>query len=759
MNQETELTTGSNREVILSAAEHWRDRCLARDGSVFTEQALWSLENARELVRHFVDNPDPTEGNFLTKLEGQLRPAPDDAKKLMAELLWVMYLIANGESMKAGTKRSQVRTVWRWSGDAFPDDSDWVGRVLDSGVANPGTAYHTHRWREVAFFVRLIERWKQLPSEEQRDLLTNCWQFGAWMDNQEESRGRLLRHVLMFLLFPEHCVPIVSKTQKREIVRRWYPDLGGKLEDVDFTDRLSVDRALDRVRGHLQAESQERSVDFYHEPWVSQWRKETGRKVDSAFQEKEPARVEKSVADEWAKQTFGDARVWAVAAGEGGRLWPEFEREGHIAMGPDELGDLQEYGSKDDIKRAIAAAKNVENPFNDTLAAWQFVNEMEPGDHIIAKEGRTRILGWGVVTSEYRYEPERQEYRHVRDVNWKCTGRWEIPKARQITPKTLTDFSDYTRWLYMAIHLMQGEEPEADDRETSDGYPPEQATADVFLEPSRFSDIVDLLGRKMNVILEGAPGVGKTFIARRVAYRLLDAEDPGRVRVVQFHQSYAYEDFMQGYRPSEDGGFRLKNGEFYNFCRRAAEDAGRKYVFIIDEINRGNLSRILGEVMLLIEADKRGPEHAIPLTYSSEGDEPFFVPENLYILGTMNTADRSLAMVDYALRRRFGFFTLKPEFQNERFTEYLLTAGVPDDLVSKIDERLTQLNRVIEDDQKNLGPGFVIGHSYFVPTDQDSSLDEDWYKRVIDTEIKPLLTEYWFDQPDKVDRLVRRLLS
>ena len=178
-------------------------------------------------------------------------------------------------------------------------------------------------------------------------------------------------------------------------------------------------------------------------------------------------------------------------------------------------------------------------------------------------------------------------------------------------------------------------------------------------------------------------------------------------------------------------------------------------MFIIDEINRGNLSRIFGELLMLIEPDKRGPAHAIPLIYSRAG-ERFCVPDNVHVLGMMNTADRSLAMVDYALRRRFAFEVLRPAYGTDEFREHLLETGVDRTLVDRIEKNLTELNARIRED-KDLGPGFQIGHSFFVPDDQAERVDEGWYESVVETQIAPLLREYWFDRPERAEELAELL--
>lgn len=295
--------------------------------------------------------------------------------------------------------------------------------------------------------------------------------------------------------------------------------------------------------------------------------------------------------------------------------------------------------------------------------------------------------------------------------------------------------------------------------ETLEPYSREDALKDLFLNGTAFDTILGRLLRKKNIILQGPPGTGKTFVAKRIAYCMMGVKDPRRVESVQFHQSYSYEDFVQGYRPNETGGFLLKNGVFFEFCKRAQRDPDNDYFFIIDEINRGNLSKILGELMTLIEADKRGKEFAVPLTYSRDVEDRFWLPERLHIIGAMNTADRSLAMVDYALRRRFGFVDVTPGFDSPNFEAVLGANGVSQAMTSKIRDRLRELNKIISSDTKNLGRGFEIGHSYFCPTVEIDGDESAWFAEVIDSEVRPLLEEYWIDEPERVSDMVKKLLA
>lgn len=267
----------------------------------------------------------------------------------------------------------------------------------------------------------------------------------------------------------------------------------------------------------------------------------------------------------------------------------------------------------------------------------------------------------------------------------------------------------------------------------------------VYMSGERYDTLVALLKHRKNVILQGAPGVGKTFAAKRLAWSMMGEQDESRIQFVQFHQNYAYEDFIMGYKPDRDG-FKLTEGIFYEFCQRASQDKNRDYFFIIDEINRGNLSKIFGELLMLIEKDYRGTPATLAYTRKT-----FTVPENIYIIGMMNTADRSLAMIDYALRRRFSFYDMEPDFDTEGFQAY--QKGLDNETFDRLIECVRELNRAILKDPA-LGAGFRIGHSYFC--NQQECTDE-WMKAVVYYDILPTLREYWFDDSATLKQWENRL--
>ncbi len=578
-----------------------------------------------------------------------------------------------------------------------------------------------------------------------------------------------------------------------------------------------------------------------------------------------------------------DVKIWMYAPGEKARMWQDCQEKGIISIGWDDLGDLTEYESRDSMAKQIQLSYGGDGSHkNDSLATWEFVNEMQVGDIVYVKKGRTTIIGRGVVEAEYEFDEERPEYKHVRKIKWTDIGEWTAQDyAAMKTLTEITQYKDYVsrlntllaggvvpeekcnywwlcaspkiwsiaQWpvgeeqsytlyndngnkrrifqnfldakagdkvicyeanptkkisgLAIISHEQDGNEIVFEKTETlaspvswfdfkdvpelqkmqflenpngsffkltkeeynvimdvireTNGRPDvstkyslftkKDFLEQVYMSETSFDRLKSLLLQKKNIILQGAPGVGKTFSAERLAYAIMGEKDDSRKCTVQFHQNYSYEDFIMGYKPVRDG-FELVPGIFYKFCVAAANDKDRDYFFIIDEINRGNLSKIFGELLMLIEKDYRNT----PLTLAYK-EEKFYVPANVHIIGMMNTADRSLAMIDYALRRRFSFFEMKPGFESAGFIAY--QKGLNNTHFDALIEKVKSLNKAIASDD-SLGEGFEIGHSYFCG---QKTITDEWLHQVIDYDLIPTLQEYWFDNKTEVNRWKAELNS
>lgn len=576
-------------------------------------------------------------------------------------------------------------------------------------------------------------------------------------------------------------------------------------------------------------------------------------------------------------------KYWMYAPGENASKWAECQETGMMYLGWDEMGDFSQYSSMEEIQARMQEVYNKPEAsfMNDRRALWDFCRVIKPGDVIFVKQGKTKIIGRGVVTGDYFYEETRSTFKNCRRVNWTHAGEWDAPQVTAL--KTLTDITsskDFVKeleglfveddapntstkrywWLvanpkiwsfndlkvgevvdyslynergnrrkvfqnfldakegdmvigyestpskkivalaevekkndgkviifkktetlsssidFSILHTVpelanmeymkspQGsfykltedefnilmdlirEENPIQTEQHNPEYTEQDFLDDVYIGKEDYQRMKTLLLTKKNIILQGAPGVGKTYSAERLAYSVMGEIDKTRVEFIQFHQSYAYEDFIMGYKPNEEGGFYLKKGVFYSFCKKAKADPERPYFFIIDEINRGNLSKIFGELLMLIENEYRGK--SVKLAYS---DETFDVPANLHIIGMMNTADRSLAMIDYALRRRFSFIDMKPGFESDGFLKY--KASLNSELFNKAIDSVKMLNGVIAKDD-SLGEGFCIGHSYFC---NQKSFSEEWLRNVIEYDIIPTLREYWFDNNSMFEQQAAKL--
>ena len=581
-----------------------------------------------------------------------------------------------------------------------------------------------------SLFISAIEYDKN-PISENKENVSNYFDIV----NNQKGNGNSKITMGLYWIAPNTFLNLDSRNQ-------WFIFKSGKfpskiLDGIESLDSkiYSADyfKIIEKVKTYLQ--SPESKWKNFKELSFEAWK--YSEEVNKKNQELKMVAESSALMDD-ENETI---RYWVYAPGEGSYMWDDFYKRGVMAIGWNEIGDLSLFKNKSEIKEAM---KKIYGPNlsyqNATHATWQFANEMKVGDIIFVKKGRSQLIGRGIVTSDYFYDSEAEEYNHIRTVNWTHHGEWSYPGKAAM--KTLTDVTPYIDVVEKLKNIFDdGTSEDVEEVEKSySSYTKEDFLNDVFMSEEEYERLRSVFVFKKNIILQGAPGVGKTYAAKRLAYSLIGEKNAERVKMVQFHQSYSYEDFIMGFRPS-DIGFELRKGTFYNFCKRAELDAVNDYFFIIDEINRGNLSKIFGELFMLLENDKRGA--SLQLVYS---DEKFSIPDNLYIIGMMNTADRSLAMLDYALRRRFAFFELQPGFDTDGFKTY--QSNINNRKLDNLIACVKNLNYAIATDE-SLGEGFCIGHSYFCNLTPES-VNDQVISNIVEYELIPLLKEYWFDEPTLV---------
>ena len=494
--------------------------------------------------------------------------------------------------------------------------------------------------------------------------------------------------------------------------------------DMDSYQVLTNVPAYTAILGLLSGPPMQHNVEQWHEGLIR------NTPPDPKSVTTPPIKAE---AKHWYKEQFKSARVWAFNASK--KHWNEFKEKHIIAIGWDDLGDLQTIDDREDISNRLQEITGASNPVMDSLACYQFAHKMQLGDPIIAIRGGHSLLGYGVIESDYTFDESRPEARHVRKIKWIKTGIWNLPERRCVTAKTLTDFSPWKWWVLFAFRLM-----EISNRLPSTG------------------------NHKLNQILYGPPGTGKTYstTARAMAIvkgiRLEEVTEEhrkefrdlrfdsnkrsGQIEMVTFHQNYSYEDFVEGIRPSlgEEGGldYELRPGVFRKIVKAAQDNPHCRFVLIIDEINRGNIPKILGDLITLIEPSRRlgqNNETSVTLPYS---DDSFGVPGNLFIIGTMNTADRSILPLDIALRRRFDHVEMMPDPDHD-----LISEDVDGINLRKMLKAINARISVLLDRERQ------IGHTYLFNVENVESLANKFKAAIL-----PLLLEYFYDDWSKVKKVL-----
>lgn len=684
-----------------------RGEASAFDASVKT----WTADNAAEILRRVEGNPDVSDNTFLDKLEGQLNGAPRAIVLLTAELLYLQC--APLWNLKPNTKRRLVSRVLSWADSPaeLPDDLD---TALDHGrVFNGSQGFTSGRRHQLNWLCRFTQTWTGLPESTRSRALEDPWEFGrALRLTPKDSTG--IRYSLQYLAWPGYYEAIVSKAHKKAI-RSTFDHV---IDASSGTNEESAERDLHAIRKALESETGEH-IEWYSSPYIEQWRPG----ADDA------------------------QRAWLIRPGAEGAadLVQRWETEGFVSLAATFLGHVASGATRSQVSAAVDSGyQNSDYQRRVELAAdyHAFLSRMKAGDIVT-----TRIndfLHVGTIVDEPEYINESGS-RLRRSAEWNANA---VAASDLLAPLPslleqqggvveLTDAIDSLR-----TYVAAGVDPDGLDIDDLDETPSEIQDFTVAFPPagdtliqrthmdrSSLQEFLDLLLARRQVVFYGPPGTGKTYLAQELAHHIAGSDDPSRVRLVQFHPSYAYEDFFEGFRPTETGGFTLTGGPLRGIASAAKENRGVPFVLIIDEMNRANLAKVFGELYFLLEYRDK----SVQPQYSP--DKPFVLPPNLYIIGTMNTSDRSIALVDSAIRRRFAFVELHPnEVPVRTVLQNFLAANGKD---SGLGSLLQALNDEIGDPDRDM----CIGPSYLMKPEADSDAG---LGRIWQYDLLPLLEEHFF---------------
>lgn len=661
---------------VLDAAKHWIDRCLIGDQSLFFDEVLWTEANAAELQRHFVENPDESKNTFLAKLPIQLANASPSARQLMAEIFWAIRLFP--VTPKAPTKRDQFLEVWNLCGRTLPSDHRMLSSATLNGIGSAGTAYLTGPWREIAFLIQALLRLKPMPKDERAELFSSNERLSPWLESLVERGERQFPHILRYFAFPDTIERISSGPEKKKILKGF---------GVPFSNpwsALEVDQALFELRQKKEAEYPGHVLDFYDPPLEEVWKKPKASNSDT----EDEGETDETESDEVAEDLPSSPIKSGLAINR-------------IVYGPPGTG------------KTYALQRLVRD----------YTNEGDEHDR------KTWLVGL------------------VADCRWRDVIAAALAEKGPLSAPAIRDHELVTAMLKKSAASTAQMIKNCLRHHT----PPDLETVKTGHrgDPVIFTKSVDSIWSLLpewEQEEERLTSFVKTYLAGP------SANTPTkRYRTVTFHPSYCYEDFVRGIRPvgTEDEGrteFRMVDGVFKQICDEARSNPTKRYALFIDEINRGNIAKIFGELITLIEPDKRitvgtdgtvtgGMTLQLPGSNTGEvAEPPFGVPANLDLYGTMNTADRSIALLDIALRRRFEFVEMPPRYESAIFPAPV--AGVDRGaLLRRINDRLEYL---LDRDHR-------IGHAYLMKAQSLADLRSAFANQII-----PLLQEYFFDDLGKV---------